>query len=419
MTTASPPLFTALDSDAVREIALIADLGAEFAQSAALDDTLRHTARKVMEHAGAEAASIFLFDADGSHLVCRACAGPLDITGLAVPYGQGIVSRSVAANTLEMVLDVANDPAFAGFVDATTGFTTRSILCAPLAVQGRPIGAIEVINKHGGSGLFSARDGHLLSALAALAAFAIRNAQMAEDLVEREVMKHDLALAGDIQKSLLPPPDPALPVHGINLPAQEISGDFYAWRALPDGRIYFSLGDVSGKGVKASMLMAKTLSLFQCLAKTGLAPGPLLAALNEEIVETRSHGMFVTLAAGLYDPAENAIVLANAGHPPPFYRLPEGGFLAFPADAPPLGIVSGLEFPEVRLDARGGCLYLYSDGVPEGGMLDGAPLGDEGFQALLDELAPLPLAPRLETLVARVAGHGRLHDDVTVLGLDA
>lgn len=401
------------------EIGFFASVGAEFAESAALSVTLNTICDKTIARLDAEAASIFLLNGEGSHLVCEACAGPLNISGLAVPFGEGIVSRVVQGNRLEVVRDVEADPAFAKFVDARTGFVTRSILCAPLVVKGRPIGAIEVINKRGGAGLFSSQDEQLLAALAPLAALAIHNARMAEALVEQEVLKHDLQVAGEIQRRLLPDPLPDVPIHGVNRPAKDVSGDFYAWRQLPDGRLYFSLGDVSGKGMQASLLMAKTLSLFQCLAKTLHQPGRLLAALNDEIVETRSHGMFVTMVAGLYDPQRREILLSNAGHLPPLYRLPDGRFLAPAADAPPLGILDGMAFPEQRLDAVGGSLYLYSDGVTEGGQKDGAPLGEDGFKALLAEMAALPLAARLENLTARIAGHGRLHDDVTLLGLDA
>ncbi len=399
---------------AFQEIEFLANVGAEFAESASLFTTLNNICDKATGRLDAEAASIFLLNPEGTHLVCEACAGPLDITGLAVPFGEGIVSRVVTHNQLDVILDVEADPAFAKFVDAKTGFVTRSILCAPLAVKGKPFGAIEVINKGSEDGLFTPADGHLLSALAPLAALAIHNARMAEALVGQEVIKHELQVAGEIQRSLLPPPLEGVPIYGVNHPAKEVSGDFYAWRVLPDGRLYFSLGDVSGKGMRASLLMAKTLSLFQCLAKTQHHPGQLLASLNAEIVETSSHGLFVTMVAGLYDPRKREILLANAGHLPPFYRLPDGSFLAPMAEAPPLGIMEGLEFPEQRLEAREGCLYFYSDGVTEGGLKDGAPLGDEGLQALLSELAPLSLAERLETVVQRITSH----DDVTVLGVE-
>src|SRR6185436_14590906 len=143
--------------------------------------------------------------------------------------------------------------------------------------------------------------------------------------------------ASEIQKSLLPPADPDLPIQGINRPIREVSGDFYDYFALPDGVIAFCLGDVSGKGMNAALLMAKTASLFRCLGKTIRAPARLLSILNREICETTSSGM---------------LRFANAGHLPPIVRKPHTGFRSFEASAPPLGILREAIFPEeeVRLE---------------------------------------------------------------------
>ncbi len=121
----------------------------------------------------------------------------------------------------------------------------------------------------------------MLQTLASAAALAINNAHMAKDLVEQERVNRELELAAEMQRGLLPGKQPAtFPVCGINLPAYEMSGDFYDFFELEDGRIYFSLGDVSGKGIDAALLMSKTSSLFRCLGKTIYEPAVLLATIN-------------------------------------------------------------------------------------------------------------------------------------------
>ncbi len=92
--------------------------------------------------------------------------------------------------------------------------------------------------------------------------------------------------------------DKNFPVQAVNLPAQAVSGDFYDHFQLPDGRIYFNLADVSGKGMNAALLMAKASSLLHHLAKTETDPGHLLAMVNEAICETATHGMFVSIVSG-------------------------------------------------------------------------------------------------------------------------
>ncbi len=112
-----------------------------------------------------------------------------------------------------------------------------------------------------------------------------------------------------------PAQDDDLPICGINRPIREVSGDFYDYFELPDGTIAFALGDVSGKGMNAALLMAKTASLFRCLGKTIRDPARLLSILNREICETTSRGMFVTMVAGLYEPSDRAAALCQCRPP--------------------------------------------------------------------------------------------------------
>lgn len=415
------PIRDEIDARLDNQIELLATLGWDFAAAADLAQTLNNAISRTLEHLDAEAGSIFLLDDTAQILECKACAGPLDITGLKLESGHGIVGRTVATNHPQMVLDVARDSGFNAFVDTQTGFVTRSILCAPLHIRGTPLGAIEVINKKSADGLFSPADANLLNALAAMAGLAIHNARMAAALVEQERMKKELELAGEIQRSLLPPaPAEDFPVHGLNVPALEVSGDFYHFFPLPDGRISFCLGDVSGKGMNASLLMAKTISLYHCLAKTLLEPGALLAAINEELAETASHGMFVTMVAGSYDPRTDLAQFANAGHQPPLLHDLSGGFREFEALEPPLGILPGMAFTERTLALEGGCLYLFSDGLTEGRLEDGAQLGIAGVRDLIGALAPLPPQQRLQGLVDRLCRAGTaLHDDITVVTVGA
>ena len=102
--------------------------------------------------------------------------------------------------------------------------------------------------------------------------------------------------------NLLPgPANDTLPVTGMNIPATEVSGDFYDFFELADGTIYFNVADVSGKGMNAAMLMAKTSSLLHCLAKSHSDPGLLLSQVNNEVCETATRGMFVTIVSGFID----------------------------------------------------------------------------------------------------------------------
>lgn len=408
------------DGEYAGSLELLAEMGQDFAASLDIGETLRHALARVTAYLGAEAGSLFLLEDDGGEIVCRACDGPVDISGIRLAAGHGIVGRSIEENVCQIIRDVRDDPDFENQVDDRTGFVTRSILCAPMSVKDKRIGAIEVLNKKGGDGLFDDNDRHVLQVLASSAALAILNARMAAELVEKERMRRELELAAEIQRGLLPERlPPPFPVSGINVPARGVSGDFFDFFRLGDGRIAFAIGDVSGKGMKAALLMAKTSSLYRCLGRTAPDPARLLAAVNAEICETAIQGMFVTMVGGLYDPSDGRLFLANAGHEPPLFVGRDGGITDYGADAPPLGILPDTVFSQTELKLEGGALYIFTDGVTESPAGDGRMLGVDGLKGLIGEFQGLGLSERLDAIAERVVGGSKaLHDDVTIIAVE-
>ncbi|OOY34549.1 hypothetical protein BOV90_03735 [Solemya velum gill symbiont] len=398
-------------------IEVLADMAQSFAESLDIDDTLRTALRKTMQYLDAEAGSVFLLVDNDEILECRASEGPVDITGLRLPAGQGIVGQTVQENDTLIIRDVSKSKSFNVAVDEDTGFQTRSILCAPLTVRGERLGALELINKQGSDGLFSDRDRSFLSALASSAALAMLNARMAADLVEQEKVRKELEMAREIQNSLLPPMPPQdAPIHGLNIPARGVSGDLYLFFPLSNGRLFFALGDVSGKGIHAALFMAKTVSLIRALAKLEHSPGKLFARLNDEIRETASRGMFITLAAGTFDPASGKVCMTNAGHEPPLFRNIDGEYVAYPADAPPLGILPDLVFEEVEIMLEGGAFYLFTDGMTEGFDSEGQALGVAGVKAAIEQHQNLNPQARIQAMVEPLTDTDtQLRDDITLL----
>lgn len=407
----------ALPAPLADDLDLIAEMTADFARSLDIEETLRHGIALIATRMGAEAASIFLMEPDSGDLVCRACWGPSDVAGLRLPKGQGIVWRAVNRNASELVRDTGDDPDFAHQVDGDTGFITRSVLCAPMSVRDERLGAIELFNKKDG-GSFDGDDRRILQALAASAALALINARHATAMAEQQALRRELALAADIQRAMLPGErEPEFPIHGVNLAARGVSGDFFDVVELPGGKLAFAIADVSGKGMNAALLMAKTASLFRCLAKRLDGPGAVLAAIDSELAETSSAGMFVTMVAGTLDPACGTVVLANAGHEPPLLccgarmrRIDDG--------MPPLGIAPELfaaGCPETVVDLDGGALYLFTDGLTEAGGID-SMLGAEGVARLLAPHRFRPAPERLRAVIGQLVGDGVvLKDDLTML----
>jgi len=410
------------DAEVQSHLGLIASMTREFTAISDPDVMARIGLERITPYVGAEASSLFLINDSGNELVCSACFGPVDITGLRIPADAGIVGRCYQEQEGQMVRDVTKDADFGAMVDDQTGFTTKSILCAPLSLGAECLGCIEIINKSSGDNLFEEDDLTLLETLAGAAALAIHNFRLTQQVVKQERQRHELELAAQIQRQLLPPSEgPDFPVHGVNMAALSVSGDFYDILPLSDGRIWFNVGDVSGKGMNAALLMAKTSSLFRCLAKGTDNPGRLLDAINNELCETGTNGLFVTLAGGLFNPQEGTVLLANAGHEPPLLLDGSGeSFSSFEAEAPPLGIAPGINgpegFPTQVIELRGGTLYIFTDGLTEATTFGGGMLGEDGARALILDHAQENPESQVNSITDAVRLPGQaLRDDLTIV----
>lgn len=398
-------------------LAFLAELSRTLAVSLDLRQTLEETVTRVVDFLQVEAASLFLLDPNTLVLDCRVCIGPVDIRGARLAVGQGIVGAAAAENATQLVPDAAEDARVWRAADDATGFVTRSIVCAPLRTAAGPIGVLEIVNRRDGRP-FTPDDAELLDLVAAPAALAISNARISATLLEQQRLKREFELARRLQKSLLPRRrrEP-FPVVGVNRPAHEISGDFFDYFDLADGRIGFVVGDVSGKGLDAAFLMVRAASLLRWAGKDGLAPSAWLARANDELCETTNDGRFVCAVVGYCDRAATRVHFAGAGFPPVVVQR-RSGFEEFPSGGPPLGILAGIVYDEHDVQLEGGTLYAFSDGATDVRDADGRPIGNAGVRELIARHAGETLETRLRALLAELK-RLRLVDDTTLLLVEA
>lgn len=400
-----------------RTLAFIADLAQSLAVTLDLRRTLSEAVSRIADFMQAEAASLFLFDHERRMLECRVCVGPVDFTGLRLAPGQGIVGRAVATGVAQVIADAPRDAAFWSAGDEDSGFVTETLLCAPLMTAAGPVGAIEIVNRRDG-GAFTTADAEVLRAVAAPAALAIHGARMAHDLVAQQRLRHEFELARRLQRSLLPRRRKhGFPVLGVNRPAHEISGDFYDYFDLDDGRIGFVIGDVSGKGLDAALLMVRAASLLRWIGKAGLAPAEWLARVNAELCETARDGRFVCALVGYCDAGATHVSFAGAGFPPALL-LRDGAFTDFLSGGPPLAIVADAQFPGNDVELRGGSLYACSDGATDVRDPAGRPIGIGGVRGLIERHAALAPDARLRALLTELK-RLRFVDDTTLLLIEA
>jgi sigma-B regulation protein RsbU (phosphoserine phosphatase) len=300
----------------------------------------------------------------------------------------------------------------------------RSLMCAPILDEGAVYGVIHVDSTRPGFP-FGADDMQLLLAVAHLLALALANVRLHSRLLEQELMRHDLALAGKVQQRFLPKEIPSVPGCGIAVeytPAQEVGGDFYAFLDLEGGRVGLALGDVSGKGVSAALCMARIMSDLRYLAVGQTEPGEILRRLNVSLSGDLDEGMFVTMVLMILEPRSAELKVARAGHPPPLVCEGDGDVVTLAAgDGPALAVDPSAEFSQRQytLD-RQDVVVIYSDGVTEA--LD-PKKGLYGEERLAKAISKAPRSARgvrqaiLDDLQTFVRGEPQ-SDDLTLVCLD-
>ncbi len=267
----------------------------------------------------------------------------------------------------------------------------------------------------------------LLNPAPELVNFARTFRKMAEQIILRRTQHDEMASAASIQRAMLPPPLPQgscagrLALHAVMRPAREIGGDFYDFFQIGDNRLGIVIGDVSGKGVPASLFMAITRTVIRLVARQDddLAIG--IGRANALLSAENDSAMFVTLIYGVLDFTTGMLTYCNCGHNPPLVIRGDGAREKLMLTGLPLGVMPDAEYATRAIVlAAGDRLFLYTDGVTEASTEDGAEFGEGRLEAAIDELRHSPARNMVEEIVQRVdafAAGAPQADDITCLAL--
>ena len=247
-------------------------------------------------------------------------------------------------------------------------------------------------------------------------------------------VSQEIKLAIDVQKRLMPKRDmDHYPIFGLNIPAREISGDFYDF-FLHDDEVYFTLSDVSGKGVNAGMVMAKAITLFKIFARQKFRPNEILFEMNNDLNETNPKGTFVTSIVGRYNLKSDLVEIANAGHQPALLKS-DKGFKEFSSSSVPLAVTRHKDESVYKLESfnlNGGRIYCFTDGFSECMNEKREEIGIDGVKELIlrhensslrKELENATEEIRLKSLKTGALEKGIkenndiLDDDLTIIGI--
>lgn len=360
----------------------------------------KRTVRATALSCGAMSACVYEKTADGK-LVAKACEGLFPpqtkkigrrkngelrakyiedaLMAETIEPNEEILGEVAASGRGVLIKDALKDPRIIKHDDES--LKIRSFMAVPLIFRGQLSGVLAVANPISGRA-FTDTEFSLAKSLGEQCALALQNAEAVSALLMRNKLEFDLRLASSIQRYLLPenlPQTESLEFAVKYLPQQLIGGDFYDFFKLPHGKIGVVIGDVSGKGIPAAILMALCQTKLRYIAMSGKSPAQTLCLLNSEMVHAMRSDMFITIIYLVIDPKSGEARFARAGHEPPLLARADSDEAAQPlkSSGMALGMVSEELFDEVMEDASfkmnsGDVLVLYTDGLteaanPEGG----------------------------------------------------
>lgn len=282
-----------------------------------------------------------------------------------------------------------------------------TLMAVPLQTRDRIIGLI-YLDSPSLLQRFTEEDLDLLTVMANVAAVRIEHARLAEIEAAERFIRRELEQAAEIQRAILPAAAPVvegLDLAGYNAPCRTVGGDYYDFIPYPDGRVAMLLGDVSGKGMPASLLMMGLQARVQALADEDPHDmGALMTRLNRSTCVNCPSNKFITLFLCVLEAATGKLAWANAGHNPPIVVRADGAVEFLQGGGPPLGILKTASYQqESALLAPGDAIVLYSDGVTEAANPADEEFGEERLGALLAARRDQPAAAILDAITRAVA----------------
>lgn len=381
----------------VEELSLLNDLAGVISQPLATQDVVDLIVQRAIRAVGAEQGAVILLDgreSDPGRTVARAEAN-------SAPCDRVSLHPLLLAWMLEKREPLlANDPkADTRLKGIPWNGGVSSLLCLPLLVKGDVKGVLAVCNKRWGAG-FTTGDQRLLGILASQAAQIVENARLREEGQAHQSLQEELRAARRIQEGLLPEAPPQIPGYelaGTSEAARTIGGDYYDFIAASHHETAVCLGDVCGKGLPASLLMANLQAIIRsqtlarppsdaCLARChSLFSSPASQCLersNRLLCRCTQPERFVTLFYGLLDAERHTLRFSNAGHHPPLLLSAEGEARWLRSGGIPLGILEEWAYREESVALNpGDLLVMYTDGVTEARSPSGDEFGEERLEA--------------------------------------
>ena len=349
-------------------LSIVSQVGIALLPRTTLEDTLKLTVDLVFQAIPAERG--FLFLKEDNDIVCKiargAHAGALP-SASQVQISRSITSKVIGEGASVLTSDAMHDPRFQAQQSVVLS-QIRSVMAVPLASGEEIFGMIYVDNPF--HNRFREEDLKVLTTIASVASIKIEHERLIEERMEKRRMEEELKVASEIQMRLQPVAPPKIAgwdMTGVSFPCREIGGDYYDFiQCKSDPCLTVAVGDVSGKGTGAALLMSSLHAAVRAQAQTRRSISEVMAEINEYIYENSPSNKFLTLFYGTLNPLTGELKYSNGGHNPPMLVRTSGEVLRLDTGGLPIGMMKGMPYQEAAVFFNpGDVLVIYSDGITE------------------------------------------------------
>lgn len=405
---------------AVEELSILNDIATAVASTQSLDQITNLIVKKCVKHLKSEQGSIQLVDekdfVNPFHTMIRVQDSQRDIQPLR--FNQQISNLILSNKKPILINEFHHDEKI--FLQNSAEIKIRSLLSVPMIIKGKMIGILSLFNKESESG-FTETDQRLLSIIATQSANVIENSRLFEEEKKLMQIQQEIQVASEIQKNLLPKEIPSIEgydIYAVNIPAREVGGDYYDFIKISETRTAIALGDVSGKGLPASMLMANLQATLRGQLLFCNCAKDCIKGANYMLYKSTDTSKFVTLFFGILDTEKHTLTYCNAGHNEPVFlqrdkknKLDKGGML--------LSVFEQIEYEEEEiLFSKGSTLVVFSDGITEAMNESNEEFGEERLYNLIEKrvaLSSQQLAMEILSDVKNYSAGVPQFDDITLM----
>ena len=398
---------------------LLLELGTKISGSLETGRLLEQILDLVFQVVRYDAAGIYLADKRTQWITRQTIRGydPARDDAVRLKVGKGLIGWTVKTGQGVIVSDVTTDPRYMNARDQT-----RSEMVAPIRIGAEVIGAFNLESDEPDA--YESEDMDLLMAFAAQAAVAIERTRLHEEVLEKRRLEEEVTIGQRIQRTFLPDRNPEIPnfdIAGANYSSELVGGDYYDFIRITEQQLGIVVGDVSGKGIAAALIMASFRASLIAEIRNNYAIRTVLSKVNKLLWESIEPDRFVTALYGVLDIPNRRFTYVNAGHNPALlYRVGSDRFESLDATGPLLGSFEAATFKERQVEiGPGDCLVLYTDGVTEAMNRAAEFFGEDRLRDVIRSRRSEPSGNVVRAIweTVRAFGEGDLADDLTVVVL--